>query len=147
MPRLIDAEKLGLTDFEIIKCDGNYKEALKMVLDKIEEAPTVDAEPVRHGRWNGGICSKCGKPAVWRIMFRGELVWEDSYEFCPHCGIKMDGEGIEIPIYTKFPSINLEQLELKRYDVHEINLKETGDTPDFITQLMNDLIAEIEKKE
>lgn len=47
MPRLIDSEKLGLTDFEIVMCDGDYKEALKMVLGKIEDAPIVDAEPVR----------------------------------------------------------------------------------------------------
>lgn len=40
--RLIDADKIGLTDFEIVMCDGNYKEALKMVLDKIEKAQTVD---------------------------------------------------------------------------------------------------------
>lgn len=39
MGRLIDADKLGLTDFEITMCDGDYKEALKMVLSKIENAP------------------------------------------------------------------------------------------------------------
>lgn len=44
--RLIDSEKLGLTDFEIVMCDGDYKEALKMVLGKIEDAPTVDAVEV-----------------------------------------------------------------------------------------------------
>ena len=44
--RLIDANKLGLTDFEIVMCDGDYKEALKLVLSKIRNAPTVDAVPV-----------------------------------------------------------------------------------------------------
>lgn len=44
--RLIDADLLGLTDMEIIMCDGDYKEALKMLIDKIEHAPTIDlAEP------------------------------------------------------------------------------------------------------
>lgn len=46
MARLIDADKLGLTDFEIVMCDGDHKEALRMLLDKIHNAPTVDAEPV-----------------------------------------------------------------------------------------------------
>ena len=55
----------------------------------------VEAEPVRHGRWKGGICSECGKYAVWRLIFRGEIVWEDTYAFCPHCGAKMDGERRE----------------------------------------------------
>lgn len=44
--RLIDANKLGLTDFEIVMCNGDYKEALKMILNKIEETPTVDAVQV-----------------------------------------------------------------------------------------------------
>ena len=28
--RLIDADEIGLTDFEIVMCNGDYKEALKM---------------------------------------------------------------------------------------------------------------------
>ena len=40
--RLIDADKIGLTDFEIFMCNGDYKEALKMLLDKIEKAETVE---------------------------------------------------------------------------------------------------------
>ena len=45
--RLIDSSAIGLTDFEIVMCDGNYKEALTMLLKKIERAPTViEAEEV-----------------------------------------------------------------------------------------------------
>lgn len=40
--RLIDADKLGLTDFEILLCNGDYKEALKMLLQKIEDAETIE---------------------------------------------------------------------------------------------------------
>lgn len=32
---------IGLTDFEIVMCDGNYKQALEMLLTKIEKAPPV----------------------------------------------------------------------------------------------------------
>ena len=41
--RLIDADKIGLTNFEIILCQkGNpYKNALEMLLKKIENAPTI----------------------------------------------------------------------------------------------------------
>jgi len=41
--RLIDANKIGLTDFEIILCQkGNpFKNALEMLLEKIENAPTI----------------------------------------------------------------------------------------------------------
>lgn len=44
MSRMIDADLLGLTDMEIIMCDGDYKEALKMLLDKIENAPTIEPQ-------------------------------------------------------------------------------------------------------
>ena len=40
--KLIDADLLGLTDMEIIMCDGDYKEALKMLIDKIDSAPTIE---------------------------------------------------------------------------------------------------------
>ena len=48
--RLIDADKLGLTDYELYKivCKREYKEALAKVLDQIADAPTVcDIEQIR----------------------------------------------------------------------------------------------------
>lgn len=39
--RLIDVDEIGLTDFEIVMCNGDYKEALKMLLDKISNQPTA----------------------------------------------------------------------------------------------------------
>lgn len=43
--KLKDADELGLTDFEIVMCDGDYKKGLKMLCEKIENAPTIlDAE-------------------------------------------------------------------------------------------------------
>ena len=41
--KLIDADNIGLTNFEIILCqEGNpYKNALEMLLKKIENAPTI----------------------------------------------------------------------------------------------------------
>ena len=38
---LKDADDIGLTDFEIISCDGDYKQALKLICKKIDEAPTI----------------------------------------------------------------------------------------------------------
>ena len=42
--RVINADAIGMTDIEIIMCDGDYKEALKMLLKKIENAPTIETE-------------------------------------------------------------------------------------------------------
>lgn len=57
----------------------------------IESLPTVDAEPVRHGRWIrddfGAKCDACGLYA-YRDKF--DQPWESPY--CPNCGAKMDGE-------------------------------------------------------
>ena len=44
--RLIDGDKIGLNDIEIVMCEGSYKKALEMLIDKINNAPTVDAFPV-----------------------------------------------------------------------------------------------------
>lgn len=48
----IERDKIGLTNLEIIMCRGNYKEALKMLFDKIESIPAADVRPVV-------TCSEC----------------------------------------------------------------------------------------
>lgn len=89
--RLIDADKLGLTDFEIVTCDGDYKEALKLILSKIDNATTIGTTPVKHGQWvkagDGGYCSvcKCDMP-----MFIEDWKWKYcKTPYCPNCGAKM----------------------------------------------------------
>ena len=44
--RLIDADALGVTDFELVLCDGDYKELCKTLIAKVESASTIDAIPV-----------------------------------------------------------------------------------------------------
>ena len=38
---LIERNKANFTDFEIVMCNGDYKEGMKMLLEKIESAPTI----------------------------------------------------------------------------------------------------------
>ena len=71
--RPIDGDKIGLTDFEIIMCNGDYKEALKMLLNKIDNALTIAQPEIIHCRdcdyWIPGFINdndnfippKCGK--------------------------------------------------------------------------------------
>ncbi len=59
-------------------------------LDSVYQyAPTVDAEPVRHGHWIDEIgmflCSECGD--AWGTD-NEEMV--RSFNYCPNCGAKMD---------------------------------------------------------
>ena len=66
----------------------------------IDKQPTIDAEPVRHGRWiptkERNIwdefcevfkCSECGKFTSHDL---GIMV---QHRYCPNCGAKMDGES------------------------------------------------------
>lgn len=110
--RLIDAdalqEKLGKWHEELDN-DANYGtademantagaiEALECMLAEIEGTPTIEAEPVRHGRWERRTtpldceckCSECG--------YRDFVPLEEDYNhgywfrrnFCPNCGAKM----------------------------------------------------------
>ena len=61
---------------------------------RIETAPTIDADPVRHGRWIvhtkwhgmfGLVHSECSECKFDR---NGDL---SSWKFCPFCGARMDG--------------------------------------------------------
>ena len=51
MAEYVKKEDIGLTDFEIILCKGDYKAALKMLLDKIENLPTADVIERKKGEW------------------------------------------------------------------------------------------------
>ena len=89
--RLIDADALKE---KMPSVEDEYQHAHKL----IDEAPTIEAEPVRHGRWLGisdgdadgypvydeWECSECG------VVFEDE---EPPYKYCPNCGAKMDIKG------------------------------------------------------
>ncbi len=98
--RLIDAN--ALVD-KLLKVDLDHDEritksgAVADMVCLISNAPTIEAEPVRHGRWILVIqivspygaeieekCSLCGCD----ISRYGT---QPMYKFCPNCGAKMDG--------------------------------------------------------
>lgn len=84
--RLIDADKLK-PDMEIFT--SAYSTELTKCYSKeaIDNAPTVNAEPIKHGKWikHGGDkypyydCSECGN---------GDNM---AMPYCAECGAKMDG--------------------------------------------------------
>lgn len=60
--------------------------------ETLNEIPSADVEPVRHGQWmldefggRGLICSYCGNPAT--IDSKHEYV---KTNYCPDCGAKME---------------------------------------------------------
>ena len=79
--------------------------AKESLLVALNNTPTIDAEPVRHGKWitctssEHWKCSECGcRAGYW---FNEENSGIDSWEmdfsecmsdYCPQCGARMDEE-------------------------------------------------------
>ena len=68
----------------------HYTSGFDEAVTRVENFPSADAAPVRHGQWETNsdrpdtlICSvcKCGFD-MWK---------HDPHNFCPNCGAKMDG--------------------------------------------------------
>lgn len=95
MARMIDADALK------IAIDNGWKPDMMVseIWEIIDEQPTIEAEPVRHGHWIGYpeclayeeaycdeniVCSCC--KSVWNIMDNDA----ERFDYCPACGAKMD---------------------------------------------------------
>ena len=90
--RLIDADALEIRVEIGHTMDGLLLIPMRDVKKSIENAPTIEAEPVRHGRWryvgdnNVFACSECKK-----VIETAYCRYECYYRHCPNCGAKMDG--------------------------------------------------------
>lgn len=112
MPRLIDADALIPSEVHTVvmrKADGKevwgsvlYAEQIyRYLCDSIEDCETVEAEPIKHGRWIVKIyehkykngywterrteCSVCGSKPLY-----DEFQQKAESDYCPQCGAKMD---------------------------------------------------------
>lgn len=92
MERLIDADKVleAIRERKKEKTpnywnEDMYIEGLNTAEHEVKYATTIEAEPVKHGRCISDIygmkCSECDRD-----------LYENSINFCPNCGAKMDGE-------------------------------------------------------
>ena len=102
MPRLIGADAL-MRQLEKKRSEpGNrrytegFNDALMRFRSMIHSAPTIDAEPVRHGTWETSFAYDWDGNKLY-IHFHRECGFEyrnyleDEHPYCPHCGVKMDG--------------------------------------------------------
>ena len=91
--RLIDANALkvhmcNMCDDGERECKGDESCAL---LVWVNDMPTIEAEPVRHGRWIKSDvytfkkCSECG--AIWDAALCENIF----FIYCPRCGSKNGG--------------------------------------------------------
>jgi len=97
--RLIDANALAVSDMAKIIDTYLYNQCNLTVGFAAALMPTIEAEPVKHGRWihseafdykdpNGvinvhGMCSCCKLIYNFRDM-------TSRFKFCPNCGARMD---------------------------------------------------------
>ena len=92
MKRLIDADSLMRDIEQYHLSDGKFQHW-------VEVQPTIDAEPVRHGKWKWlsctydrvprekeYVCSECHHKT---IVHGDDMPWE---KYCPNCGCRMDKE-------------------------------------------------------
>lgn len=82
--RLIDADRLKR------QVEGRSWRAKDKMVELIDNSPTIEAEPVKHGRWtkighieNTWLVSKCSECGYQTI---------DAGNYCPNCGAQMDLE-------------------------------------------------------
>ena len=90
--KLIDGDELIelLLSTAITDKQREYSECVQYAVQKM---PTVDAVPVRHGRWEWDgeafVCSACGSG------YKGQptMMGKPMFEFCPMCGADMRKDG------------------------------------------------------
>jgi hypothetical protein len=86
--RPIDANALkdDILKSAVMIDDRGIQTGYEIAIELIKKQPTIDAEPVRHGKWieypiadGMNQCSECG------VLRFGES------NYCPNCGARMDG--------------------------------------------------------
>ena len=90
MKRLIDANALMRDIEQYHLSDGKFQHW-------VEVQPTIDAEPVRHGKWKWLSCTydrvpkekeyECSECHHKTIVHGDDMPWE---KYCPNCGCRMD---------------------------------------------------------
>lgn len=89
MPSYIEVGELlmELNDTDIFDTYNDYS----MVFDTIDNFPTADVAPVRHGQW---VKEKKDVLIHWHCSACRECYFleEPNAKYCPNCGARMDGK-------------------------------------------------------
>lgn len=98
MPEYIERDAAMLTpilpkeyrQYQTENLDDAYEQGWLDALGNLKNAPAADVVPVVHGRWLDNedymFCSICG--IQWNYCDNDT----ETFNYCPNCGAKMDGE-------------------------------------------------------
>ena len=89
--RLIDADRLKVQGWKLNRIVYGKTTATYEIKD-LDDVPTIEAEPIRHGHW---IYKEYGYPtalAFYTCSVCGHVQGLDINNYCPNCGAKMKNE-------------------------------------------------------
>lgn len=89
--RMIDADAANVEDVVCFYGDSCRIECVKEWLD---EQPTIEAEPVRHGRWKLIGADKRGRGGTFECTACNGC-YPYKCKYCPNCGAKMRSNADE----------------------------------------------------
>lgn len=92
MMRLIDADVFEVVALKDVS--DEFVEGARFILEMIDDAPTIEAEPVKHGYWLVIGMRFAGAKLSHYCSICGGHGW-DTMQRCPHCGAFMDGGNDE----------------------------------------------------
>lgn len=94
--RLIDAD----ADALIARINNSFGAVTRFIIKSIlKDAPTIEAEPVRHGRWEYWKPKYIGMEYSYDTMvcsvceFKMDNAKIIPAHYCPNCGANMDGDS------------------------------------------------------
>ena len=85
--RLIDADALSVQVLDASYWDNQDED---VIWNLVQDAPTVDAVEVVHGRWVNPYINRYGHPCHCCSVCGFKASYQDK-NYCPNCGAKMDG--------------------------------------------------------
>lgn len=77
---------------------GSIRCGVRLARNIVEDEPTVDAKPVRHGKFIGteydGYADDSPVYYEWKCSECGCIFEDDepTYNYCPNCGARMDAD-------------------------------------------------------
>ncbi len=82
-----------MKDLEAAYIYPPVKEAYGTAARRIDQMPSVDVQPVKHGRWIWDSSPEFGNPYGSYVCSECDERQAYKENYCPNCGARMDGDA------------------------------------------------------